>query len=275
MDGATMSAQESARGRAAGGFTKHTRIIWALMLRELSTRYGRENIGFLWIIAEPICFAVGISAMWNFEKPQWEHNIGVTAFVLTGYLGLVLHRQTIGHGVGAVTANKDLFYHRQLTPLHMCIARSLTEFVGVTLAGCVVAVGAMTFGLLPPLQDYQDLGLVLAGWTLIWAQAAAVALILAGLAEMFDVVERVAHIANYLTIPLTGAFYLISWMPLQVRPLLLSLPFIHGWEILRKGFFGTNIDAQWNLSVAFTWLFCEVFLGLLILGYARDKVEIE
>jgi capsular polysaccharide transport system permease protein len=270
-----MSAQESASGGAAGGFTKHARIIWALMLRELSTRYGRENIGFLWMIGEPICFATGLSFMWNVERTKWEHNIGITAFVLTGYLGLVMHRQTIGHGVGAVSSNKDLFYHRQLTPLHMCVARSLTEFVGVTLAGCVVAVGAMTFGLLPPLQDFQDFGLVLAGWTLIWAQAAAIGLILAGLAEMFDVVERVAHIANYLTIPLTGSFYLIYWAPLQLRPMLLSLPFIHGWEMLRKGFFGTKIDAHWDLSVAFTWLICDTFLGLLILSYARDKVEIE
>jgi capsular polysaccharide transport system permease protein len=157
----------------------------------------------------------------------------------------------------------------------MCIARSLMEFIGVTLAGSVVAIAAMTFGLLPPLQDFQDLGLVLAGWTLIWAQAAAIALILAGLAAMFDVVERVAHIANYLTIPLTGSFYLVSWAPLQLRPMLLSLPFVHGWEILRKGFFGTRIDAHWNLTVAFTWLLCDTCLGLLILSYARDKVELE
>ena len=30
------------------------RVVWALTLREILTRYGRHNIGFLWLFAEPM-----------------------------------------------------------------------------------------------------------------------------------------------------------------------------------------------------------------------------
>jgi hypothetical protein len=45
--------------------------------------------------------------------------------------------------------------------------------------------------------------------------------------------------------------------------------------MLRKGFFGTNIETQWNLPVALTWLVGNTLLGLLLLNYARDRIEVE
>jgi ABC-type polysaccharide/polyol phosphate export permease len=36
------------------GWDIQVRVIGALMLRELTTRFGRENIGFLWIMVEPM-----------------------------------------------------------------------------------------------------------------------------------------------------------------------------------------------------------------------------
>ena len=45
--------------------TIQTRIIWALLLREMMTRFGRHNIGFLWLFVEPMMFTLGVTALWN------------------------------------------------------------------------------------------------------------------------------------------------------------------------------------------------------------------
>ena len=42
---------------------RHARLLWALMMRELSTRYGRDNLGFLWLIGEPLLFTFGVLIM--------------------------------------------------------------------------------------------------------------------------------------------------------------------------------------------------------------------
>src|SRR5579884_2661625 len=71
------------------------RVISALMMRELITRFGRENIGFLWIMVEPLLFAVFVGILWSFMKGPEEHGIGIVAFVASGYIPLVMFRSTV------------------------------------------------------------------------------------------------------------------------------------------------------------------------------------
>ncbi|MGI4747326.1 MAG: hypothetical protein ACRYFY_14990 [Janthinobacterium lividum] len=47
--------------------------------RELHTRYGRETIGFLWIIGEPILFCGGVTILWTAMRPTHEHGLPMTA----------------------------------------------------------------------------------------------------------------------------------------------------------------------------------------------------
>src|SRR5262245_4021341 len=113
---------------------RHAAVIGALMIREITTRFGRENIGFLWIVAEPLIFALGVLAFWVALKPPDEHGIPVGAFVITGYLPLLMLRHFISRGVAAIGANAALFFHRQVTVLHVVAARLAVEFAGTTLA---------------------------------------------------------------------------------------------------------------------------------------------
>src|SRR5580658_8053057 len=109
--------------------SRHRRIIWALALRELATRYGRENIGFLWVIGEPILFCGAVSAMWSVIRPPYEHGIRLVPFLVTGYMPILLVRHILAHGMYAVRVNASLLYHRQVSILHLFFARSLVEFV--------------------------------------------------------------------------------------------------------------------------------------------------
>ena len=56
-----MSAQASGgHGSFRQSWTIQLRVIWALLLRESLTRYGRHNIGFLWLFVEPMLFTLGV-----------------------------------------------------------------------------------------------------------------------------------------------------------------------------------------------------------------------
>ena len=39
------------------------RVLVALLLREMLTRYGRHNIGFLWVFVEPMIFTLGACSL--------------------------------------------------------------------------------------------------------------------------------------------------------------------------------------------------------------------
>src|SRR5580693_3957429 len=108
------------------------------MLRELATRYGRNNAGFLWVIFEPLAFCIGVLAMWRAIRGQYEAGVSVVPFVMTGYMPVILVRHMCMYSLNAIKINSGLLYHRNITVLDLFSARIILEFVGVTLAFAVV-----------------------------------------------------------------------------------------------------------------------------------------
>ena len=51
------------RGQMREGLRIQARVIGALMMREVHTRYGRENIGYLWLILEPMFLATAVGLL--------------------------------------------------------------------------------------------------------------------------------------------------------------------------------------------------------------------
>jgi len=54
---------------------RHLKIVGALMMREMATRFGREGLGFAWIVGEPLLFCFGVMILWSFTKSPYEHGI--------------------------------------------------------------------------------------------------------------------------------------------------------------------------------------------------------
>src|SRR5687767_3456415 len=92
------------------------RGIGALLLRELLTRYGRNNIGFLWLFVEPMLFVglmVGVRVM--LKSAGYSLQIPIVAFALTGWTSLLLWRNMAGRCIGAHKANLALLHHQPVT----------------------------------------------------------------------------------------------------------------------------------------------------------------
>ena len=68
----------------------------ALLMREVLTRYGRHNIGFLWLFVEPMMFTLGVAALWTAMKATHGSNLPIVAFAITGYSSVLLWRNMPG-----------------------------------------------------------------------------------------------------------------------------------------------------------------------------------
>ena len=44
---------------------KQIGVIHALFVRDALARFGHENLGFFWVIVEPLMFTTGIMVLWN------------------------------------------------------------------------------------------------------------------------------------------------------------------------------------------------------------------
>lgn len=251
---------------------KHTRIIGAMMMRETTTRYGREGLGFLWVVGEPLLFCGVVLIMWSIVKPEYEHGIRLGPFVMSGYMCLILLRHQVGSLVNAIHANSGLLYHRQITFLHIYMSRSLIEFFGTTGAFVVVYT---VLAILGQIGAPADVLKFYCGWIILAGLGSGLALTLANLAMRSEVMERVVPVLSYAMIPLSGAFFMIAWLPPDVRDIVLLIPFPNAVELLRDGLFGEFVPTYYSVSYALLWMAGMNVLGLLLLATLGDLTDVE
>lgn len=252
--------------------TRHSQIVGALLLREMATRYGREGLGFVWLIVEPLIFCFGVLAIWIIGKPPYEHGIQVAPFVMTGYMALILCRHFIGSASNALQANIGLMHHRQIAPMHIFISRAVLEFMGTTASFVVVYVALLALG---QVRMPTDLLLVYGGWLMMAWIGHGFAIMLAGLAMRFEPIERVVPLVSYLLVPFSGAFMMVAWLPANYRDLFLLLPFPHGIEMIRAGVFGEFVETHYNVGYAMTVATVMNIVGLLLIAGAKDRIDVE
>jgi capsular polysaccharide transport system permease protein len=248
------------------------RVVVALMLREIYTRFGRDNIGFAWIIAEPAIFCLSVILLWSFIKHSGHAETPIVPFLLTGYMPLLMYRHMVSRTMRCMQANAALLYHRQITVMTLYISRIAVEILGTSAAFmfCMLA-----FFLSGHIEVPDDPPLMLAGWLLYAWYAAATAILVGALSERSEVTEKIWGPISYVMIPLSGTFYMVDWMPAQVREAILWMPPVNGVEMIRGGYFSASVTAHFDAIYLVYVNLVLTACGLYVAKDARDHVEIE
>jgi capsular polysaccharide transport system permease protein len=256
----------------AKGWNIQVRVIGALMLRELTTRFGRENIGFLWIMVEPMLFALLVGLLWRFMKGPLEFGVDIVAFTVSGYIPLVLFRSVVTRSIMSFTANGSFMYHRQIKVLDILLVRFLIELIGHMMAYLVIGLILGVFGMFP--QPY-DVGFILLGAAYFAFFCFSIALVVAPLSEMSEVLEKVTPVTLYIMIPFSGAFFLVSSLSQEAANIVLYSPPVHGMEMMRYGLFGPSIDPQYDYIYPLAFCLPVTVLGLVLCRMVRHRLVIE
>lgn len=254
------------------GWRIQRRVIGALMIRELVTRFGRENIGFLWMMVEPLLFAGLVGLLWRYMKGPEEHGVSIVAFVASGYIPLTFFRHAVGRSTLVFTANGSLLYHRQIKVVDFIFVRFLIEVIGGMMAFVFIGSILLVFNEFPV---PADVGALLGGWILYCVFTLSLCLVLGPLSEMSEVIEKVIPVTLYITIPFSGVFNMVSWLAPQYQQAMLYSPFVSPMELMRYGIFGDQVHAMWDISVPITVSIVLMLIGLALCRRVRRKLVVE
>ncbi len=221
------------------------RVIWALVLREMLTRYGRHNIGFLWLFVEPMIFTLAVTALWTATKSVHGSNLPIVAFAITGYSTVLLWRNMPSRTIGAIAPNLALLYHRNVRPMDIYAARLVLESAGATISFVFLTLFFIFIGWLEPPEDVLQ---IIGAWLMTAWFGSALAILFGALSETSETVEKLWHPTSYILFPLSGAAFLVSALPAEARSYILLLPMVHGVEYLREGYFGSQMTAFYDLK---------------------------
>ncbi|TVV73393.1 ABC transporter [Sphingomonas solaris] len=240
-------------------------------MRELHTRYGRENVGYLWVIGEPLTLASAIALIHIGESSHYAGDMRPVPFAVLGYCVFIMFRSTFSRAEGALEANMPLMYHRMVTIFDIMISRALLEAAGTFL--CLVILMGFLISI-----DYADpperpLWMIAAIGYMFWFSA-GMSFIIVAITHDNRLLGRLVHPVAYIMMPISGAFYLLEWIPMPYREWLLWIPFIHIFEMVRYGFFrSANPD---YFSVTYLTAVCMVttYIGLVLMKLLRGRLHL-
>ena len=248
------------------------RVLGALLMREIITRYGRDNLGFLWLFVEPMMFTLGVTALWTAAGASHGSSLPIVAFALTGYSSVLLWRNMPSRCAMAIPSNAGLLYHNNVRVIDLFIVRVVLEFAGATTSFTVLAILFTSLGMMEAPVDILG---VLLGWIFLAWFGAALAMIIGALSARNDVVERLWHPSAYLLFPLSGAAFMVDWLPPKFQQVVLFLPMVHGVEILREGYFGTAVRTHYSIGFVFVVCMLMTLIALILVHDAGRRVEVE
>jgi capsular polysaccharide transport system permease protein len=209
-------------------------------------------------------FTLGIADLWSLSGAHRESPIPIVAFAVTGYSSVLLWRNMPNRCVNGIEPNLALMYHRHVKLLDVFVSRLLLEAAGATISFIVLATFFTSIGWM---KLPQDLLKVLLGWFLLAWFGMALAIFLGALSGRTEVVDKLWHPASYLLFPLSGAAYMVEWLPVKAQKVVLWLPMVHGVGLVRDGYFGTAVRTHYSLAYMVSWC-----VGLTAAALAQQRI---
>ncbi|WP_343614692.1 ABC transporter permease [Novosphingobium sp.] len=247
-------------------------VIKALILREMQARYGRDNIGFLWMMAEPMMLASVITTLHQVSK-MGEHasGMGPYPFTLTGYCVFIIFRNSFNRSEGALHGVTTLLYHAQITPFDIMLSRSLVEMIGALFAYAVLCSIGLMLGLMElPVRPLYLFGAIIG----MGVMTHAMCMVVAAITYTNHLIGRFVHPFSYFMFPLSGAFFTMSILPPWARELMAWNPMVTIFEAARYGLFA-NANPNYiypRYVLGFTMLM--LCWGLVAIRNVREHMHV-
>ncbi|WP_289043995.1 ABC transporter permease [uncultured Aliiroseovarius sp.] len=220
---------------------KTLRTISALMLREMSTTYGRSPGGYLWAVLEPVGGLAVMTVAFSLaiRSPALGNNFAL--FYATGYLPFMMYLDVSNKISGSLQYSKALLFYPSVTYLDSILARfflnSLTHFF----VFYIIMYGILTFFDSPNILDF---GAIFNALGMSLALAFGVGVINCFLLTRFPLWERAWKIATRPLFIISCIFFLLESIPQPFRDYLAFNPLVHVVGEMRRGFYATY-DATW------------------------------
>jgi capsular polysaccharide transport system permease protein len=245
------------------------RVIWALVMREMITRFGREGLGVLWMMAEPAMFVIGVMAIFSHTESGTKYS--VAEFLAISYPTLLFWRNTTGRVVKAIEVNRALLHHKPIRPIDIIYARIILEFAGATASFLVLFSIFVVAGIcrLP-----ADVLTMIVGYFLVMWFSFNFVMVMAALSELSETIDRISHIILYLMLPFCGAFIPTYLIPGQAGYLLSFFPLVSAVEYFRHGYYGDRMPAIYQIGPTLLILSFFTLFALTITKIAIRRVQL-
>ncbi|MFP5510497.1 MAG: ABC transporter permease [Alphaproteobacteria bacterium] len=257
--------------RAAPARGEASRVIVALMLREMSTRYGRTPGGYVWAVAEPLGMIIVLGLA--FELLAAAPSLG-TSFLLfkgTGFMILQVFTVLGGQVGNALTFSAPLLRYPRVTWVDAIAARFMLNYLVVIVVTVLILWGIVLYD---GLRIVPDWGPILMAMGLVAALGLGVGCLNCYLFMRFPVWNQLWRILTQPLFLISGVIFLYEDMPLFAQDIIWFNPLMHLTGMMREGFYPLYRPTYISVGYVGVWVLVPMVLGLLLLRrYHRELLN--
>ena len=210
------------------------RTVMALILREMSTTYGRSPGGYLWAILEPAAGTALLTAIFSlgFKSPPLGTHFGI--YYATGIVPFLFYNDLASKIGNAIQYSKSLLVYPSVTFVDAILARFLLNAMTQMMVAYIVLT-FIIFGLGAPVSI--DVGRIALGFSMAMALGLGVGTLNCFLFSMYPLWRQIWSIFTRPLFFISGVLFLHESVPEPYRTWLEWNPLVHVIGAVRSGFY--------------------------------------
>lgn len=230
-----MDMQRSSLRQAAVPF-QWLRVLFALIVREMSTKFGRSWGGYVWAVADPLGGIVLLTIAFSmaFRTPPIGTNFAL--FYATGIIPLFLFNGISNSVSAAISSNRGLLRYPVVTPLDTVFSKFFLELATMLVVAVLLYSGIV---MVYDLNVNLDMRPVLAGFALTALVGLGVGTLNCVLIGFFPTWRNIWSILTKPLFIVSGIFFTFESVPREIQAILWYNPLIHSVGAVRSGFYPT------------------------------------
>lgn len=248
-----------------------TRVVVALVLREMQTTYGRSPGGYLWAVLEP---AAGIALLsfifsFGFRSPPLGNDF--VPFYATGVVPYIFYSDLSGKVAESLTFSRQLLSYPSVTFVDTIVARLIVNVLTQLMVSYVV------FSVILLMFDTQSvlrLDRIVVAYVMVISLATGVGIMNCFLRTRFPVWQRIWAVVNRPMFLISGIFFLYQSVPQPYRDYLWYNPLVHVIGMMRSGFYSSYDAPYVSVSYVMGLSLVLTVMGLILLRrYHREILD--
>lgn len=210
-------------------------IVFALIVREMTTRYGNKFGGYMWAVLDPVLTIAILTLVFSAVAHVPPLGRSFALFFASGYAAFYMYRSTADQVSSAVEANRALLNYPVVRPYDTVVSRILLQ------AATLFIVNALLFGVLYLMVPFEkiDLGPILLASLIAVTLGAGVGAANIVWFHLSSTYQQIWGIINRPAFIVSGVWFLPEAIPHPYRDLLLWNPLVHIVGYFRAGFYPT------------------------------------
>lgn len=244
------------------------RVITALILREMSTTYGRSPGGYLWAVLQPVAMVVMLTLAFSVFLRAPSLGTSFLLFYASGFLIMRMFQEVVVAVGTAISFNQSLLAYPRVTYADTLLARAILAVLTQVMVSGIVLVGIFIYDDVRVILDFAP---ILQAYGLAILLAVGIGTFNAYASFSFPVYKTIWGILTRPLMLVSGIFYIYEDLPQFAQSILWFNPLIHLTGLSRIGFYA-DYDPSYisilNVTLVATMT---LFFGVLLLRrFSRD-----